>query len=449
MKITFCGASQEVTGSNYLLSAAGTQVLIDCGLWQGHKFSEDKNNQEFVYDPKEISALVLTHAHLDHCGRLPLLYKRGFRGVIYATAATREFAALILEDSQHLLAEEAQRHGLEPLYDKDDLTGCLTLFKDVDYHQTVQINSQLSFELYDAGHILGSAEILFQAEGKKIIFSGDLGNPPVPILRPTENIPEADVVVMEATYGGRLHEEARERYLLLASAVYESVSMQGVLMIPAFALERTQEIIFELDKLVEHKEIPRIPVFVDSPLAIAATEIFPRYKKYFNVEAKQAIAAGNDIFKFPELLMTKTANQSKRINDVKAPKIIIAGSGMCMGGRILHHLEHYLGDFRSQVLIIGYQVENSLGRKLLDHEKIVKINGREITVKAKVRAIGAYSAHADQAKLLAWLKEIKRKPARIFITHGELSQQEILAQKIKIAYNINAYIPKEGESIDL
>ncbi|MFH0819258.1 MAG: MBL fold metallo-hydrolase [Patescibacteria group bacterium] len=449
MKLTFIGACQEVTGSCYLLEIANKKILVDCGIWQGSRFTEDRNYNPFPFDPKTLDYVLLTHAHLDHCGRIPKLYKDGFRGQIISTNATLDFAALMLEDSAHIIFEDAKDGGYPPLYTEADAKNCTTLFNGHNYQEIINITDNIKCRFNDAGHILGSSIIEVWAENKKIVFSGDLGNPPVPILNPTEFIDEADYVVIESTYGGKIHEDARTKLLVVSSAIYEAVTMHGVLMIPAFAMERTQELLYELNKLIENKDVPSVPVFVDSPLAIKATEIFSKHKYLFNAEAQAKIKSGDDIFDFPGLVMTETTMESKKINLEKAPKIIIAGSGMCHGGRIRHHLKRYLGDFKNQVLIVGYQVSGSLGRQLLDHEKKVRIEGSEINVAAKIRAVGAYSAHADQPKLINWLEQFSKKPKKIFITHGEMENATALADVIKQKMNIATEIPESNYSIEL
>ncbi len=449
MKLSFYGAAQEVTGSNYLLEAGDIKILVDCGIFQGSKFSENKNYNPFPYNPADIDYVFLTHAHLDHCGRVPRLYKEGFRGKVFCTKATKDFGNVMLEDSQHVLANEASEGGYPPLYTHFDVEQVLTLFEGVDYNHTTKISDKLSFTFKDAGHILGSGILKLKIDGKKITFSGDLGNPPVPLLHATEQIKDADYLIIESTYGDRIHEDSKERLLLLQSAIYETVKNKGVLMIPAFALERTQELLYELNQLIENKDVPPVPVFVDSPLAIKATDIFKMHEELFNKEAHDLIASGDDVFNFPGLKMTRSSRESKQINNVRPPKIILAGSGMCVGGRIGFHLQRYLPDWRSQLLIVGYQVRGTLGRKLLEGEKRVKIMGQDVEVKAKVRAIGAYSAHADKPKLLKLISGIEKKPKKIFVTHGEADQAQSLAKTITQDLGIESLVPEEGDSVEL
>lgn len=446
MKITFCGATRMVTGSCYLVETANTKVLVDCGLFQGGKISDDKNMEQFPFDPSEIDAVLITHGHLDHCGRIPKLAKDGFKGRIIATRPTAAFAKLILEDSVNILAREARYDEREPVFTAEDFEGVLPLFEDTDYHRKITVGD-ITADFFDAGHILGSSIIRLQAEGKTIVFSGDLGNPPVPLLAPTETIPEADCVVMETTYGGRTHEGKKERALKLKSAIYEAISMKGVLMIPAFAIERTQEILFELNAMVEAKEIPPVSIFVDSPLAIKATRIFREYSEYLSHNV-QELQTEDDIFHFDGLHMTLTSRESKQINRHPAPKVIIAGSGMAQGGRIMHHIERYISHHASRYLIVGYQVEGSLGRRLLDGEKRIRVNGKELDVRAKVEAIGGYSAHADQPRLTEWVTAIGGVK-KIFLTHGEEDQAKAFQDHISDKVSAEVIIPEVEQSFEL
>jgi metallo-beta-lactamase family protein len=449
MKLTFKGACQEVTGSCYLLNIANKSIIVDCGVWQGAKFTEDRNYQPFTFDPGKIDYLILTHAHLDHCGRIPRLYKEGFRGKIITTKATADFANIMLEDSAKVIAEESREGNYPPLYSIEDAANCQSLFEGHNYNEKIHLDGGIEINLQDAGHILGSAIVEIWGEGKKIVFSGDLGNPPVPILKPTAFIDSADYLVMESTYGDQVHEDTKTRSLIVGSAIYETSTMKGALMIPAFALERTQELLYELNKMVENKDIPPMPVYVDSPLAIKALEVFKRHENLYNTETANLIKKGDDIFNFPGLVLTEGIADSKKINGAFPPKVIIAGSGMCQGGRIKYHLKKYLPAFNNQLLIIGYQVEGSLGRKLLERAKSVNIDGDQVKVEAKVRAIGAYSAHADQPKLLNWVSAFKQKPKNIFITHGEKIRAEGLAKAITEKFAIKATVPKQEEFVDL
>lgn len=452
MKLYFYGGAGAVTGANYLIECAGTKILIDCGLQQGSRFVEKQNYEPFPYDPKEIKAVILTHAHADHVGRIPKLYRDGFRGDIYGTHPTLDLARLNLDDSLHILEDEAQRYKEQPIFSEEDIIGCWKNTHGKPYHKEVQITPNIKFRLNDAGHILGSSivEVFLSEGGKniKIVFSGDLGNPPTPLLMPTEFIKDADYILVESAYGDRLHEDRSLRKGKLEAVIESVIKNGGVLMIPSFALERTQELLFELNNLVESGRIPKTPMFMDSPLAIKATAIYQKYSDYFNTEAAYLIKSGDDLFNFPGLEFSLTTESSKEINNVPPPKIIIAGSGMSVGGRIVHHEKRYLPDPKSTLLIIGYQTSGTLGRRLLDGANEVKIMGDEVIVRAQVKAIGGYSAHADQATLLDWVKHTSGVK-RVFVVQGESGPASALAQKIKDYAGFLAEVPEAGEAYEL
>lgn len=449
MRLTFCGAAGEVTGSCYLLETNNKKYLVDCGMFQGGEFNEDRNWNAFPFNPAEIEAVILTHAHLDHTGRLPKLIKEGFRGVIYANPATKELTRLVLLDALEIMLYNQKKNGIPLLYNQDDVEETMKLFKNVDYLEKHKLTENCFFTFKDAGHILGSCFIFLETEGKKIIFSGDVGNTHVPIVRETANLGEADYLILESTYGNINHEDPERRIFVLQEAIVETMKGGGTLMIPAFSLERTQEILYEINNLLNNKLIPQVPIFLDSPLAADATQVYKRYTKYFDEAARYLIGHGDDLFNFVGLRITKTPEESKKINEVRPPKIIIAGSGMMNGGRILHHLLRYLSDPKSRLLIISYQAHGTLGYRLLNGEKRVRIYNQDVEVKANIRAIGAYSAHADQNKLLAWIKEAKRMPSKVFLTHGDAEQARVLQEKIKQDFNLSVEIPALGESVEL
>ena len=449
MRLHFYGAAQMVTGSNYLLETDNAKILIDCGMFQGAKHVEDKNYEDFPYNPKEIDYLLVTHAHIDHTGRIPKLYKDGFRGKILATKPTKDFAYIMLEDSQGILEKEAKYLDQEPIYRFIDVEESLKLIRGINYGEKINLGKEISCRFRDAGHILGSAIIEVWAEGKKIVFSGDIGNQPVPLLKSPELIEEADYVVVESTYGDRIHEVEKERKDLLENAIEDTIAKGGTLMIPAFALERTQELLYELNELVENHRIPKVPVFIDSPLAIEALEVYKKHPDYYNKEATYLIESGDDLFKFPGLSLTKSVEESKQISNVNPPKIIMAGSGMSTGGRILHHEIRYLPDSNSCLLMVSYQVAGSLGRRILDGAKEVKIFREMIPVRAEVRAIGAYSSHADQQEIYNWLTGFKKPVERIFVTHGEEGPALALTQLIKDHLGIEASAPMLGDVVEL
>lgn len=450
MKLTFLGGAKAVTGAEYLLESGGTRILIDCGLAQGGHYAEEGNWAPFGYDPKEIAAVLVTHAHIDHTGRIPKLVKEGFMGPIYSTPPTHDFAEALLLDSEHLLGEEAREKHRPPLYDAGEVARAVAMWRGIRYHEPFTVGP-FRIEFFDAGHILGSAFILIEAEGKRMVFSGDLGNSPAPFINPREDIPhDADFALIESVYGGRIHEAIDERRDALENLVEDVVRQKGVLMIPAFALERTQELLYELNALVEEGRIPRVPIFIDSPLAIKLTAIYERYSRdplYFNRDAIAAAKRGDAIFKFPGLAMTLTRDESIAINTVPPPKVIVAGSGMSQGGRILRHEARYLSDPRSTIFFVGYQAKGSLGRRILEGEKEVTINGMPVKVAARAVMISGYSAHADQPQLLEWIAPARGTLRKVFVVQGEEEEAGALAQAMRDRLAIPARLPVPGETV--
>lgn len=440
-----------VTGSNYLLETGKQRVLVDCGMHQGSRFCEKHNFEPFAYDPRTVECVFITHAHIDHIGRLPQLYRAGFHGKIFSTQPTKDFAEILLYDSEHILREESEKHKTRVLYEPADVAETMKLWQKISYHEKVKVGD-FEAEFYDAGHILGSSSILVSVEGKKIVFSGDLGNIPAPFVKPTEYIEDTDYALIESAYGNRVHENVETRKDILEDLIEETVKAGGVFMIPAFALERTQEMIFELDELVRNGRIPRVPVFIDSPLAIKLTAVYQKYAydpHYFNPESIALVRSGDTLFNFPGLRLTLTTEQSKEINDVPPPKVIMAGAGMSNGGRILHHERRYLSDPKSTILFVGYQAEGSLGRQILDGARKVKMFGEEIPVNCKVKAIGGYSAHADQPQLLKWVEAMRRHVKKVFVVQGEEDESVPLAQKIEDELAVETEVPRMGEAVVL
>lgn len=453
MKLTFYGGAGDVTGANYLLESGtgknATKILVDCGLHQGSNFSERQNFESFPYNPAEVDAVFVTHPHIDHVGRLPSLYRAGFRGKIFSTAPGKDFAELLLIDSEHILREEASRFKKPPLYTIEDIQTLMRYWHPVEYHTTVQVGP-LTAEFRSAGHILGSSFVVIKIEGKTIVFSGDLGNSPAPMIGPREAPPEeVDYCLVESTYGGRVHEPMEERKGVLEDMIEDTVRSSGVLMIPAFAMERTQQLLFELNELVENGRIPKVPIFIDSPLAIKVTEVYKKYTRYFDEPTKKLIESGDSIFNFKGLKMTLTTEESKAINDVPPPKVVIAGAGMSNAGRILHHERRYLSDPRSMLFMVGYQSKGSLGRQILDGAKTVRILGEEVSVRAKIRAVGGFSAHADQPQIVEWLRPMRQSLKKLFIVQGEEDQALALEQKIRDELAISTVIPRTTDSFEL
>jgi metallo-beta-lactamase family protein len=422
---------------------------VDCGIFQGEKFAPEKNLEDFHFKPGEIEFVLLTHAHMDHCDRLPKLYKDGLRGKIYCTEATRDLTNIMLIDAAGIIAREAMAHGHEALYTEDDVQNLLALFETVSYDEQKNISETTRVTFRDAGHILGSAflEVVVKDKEleKKIVFSGDLGNSPSPIIRDLEFASGADCVVVESTYAGVTHETKEEGVEKIRQVIVDTISDNGVLMIPVFVIEKTQEILFELNHLIENKEIPNIPVFLDSPLAIKAMEIYKDYENLFNQSSKNLIKAGDDIFSFPGLKFTLTRDESIAINHVPAPKVILASSGMCVGGRIPHHLKVNLSNYHNHVLFVAYQSPGSLGRKILQGDKEVFIDKEMVEVKAKISLVNSFSSHADEPHILQWVRKINNPgPRHLFINHGEEKNSLALAEKIKLDSRAEVIVPELG-----
>lgn len=450
MQVTFSGANQEVTGSCYHLATSAGNVVVDCGMFQGGRYAEEQNAQAFPFDPVAVDALIVTHAHFDHVGRIPKLYREGFRGKIYCTPATNEIAMLTLRDSVHLLADEADRTGGEPLFGSEHVEPLEQLWQVIPYNTDFAPIPGMRVQFADAGHILGSASIRLEADGKSLIFSGDLGNGPVPLLRHAECFVGADAVICESTYGNRVHEPGQQREAFLRDAFVQNAKNRGVLLIPSFAVERTQEILFQLHQMHKRKEIPVVPVFLDAPLATNVTEVFRNHAELFNEEAKQVLGSDGDLFNIPGLHITETADQSRAIAEVPGPKVIIAGSGMMNGGRILHHLRHYLEFPTTTLLIVGFQVEGSLGRRLHQGEKRVRIHNQDVNVRAQVLSCGAYSGHADYPKLMQWLHCFQGQPPKhVYVTHGELNAALSFSASVQEEMQWESSVPSFGSSVSI
>ena len=450
MKVHFYGAAKEVTGTCYLLETGSHKVLIDCGIFQGGAGDSKRNLLPFPFKPQEIDAVFVTHPHMDHVGRVPQLVKRGYRGPIFATPPTVELAQLLWKDMLNVMKDAKKRDKIEPMYDEHDVERSAEKLEDVEYGKEVTICAgAITAVFHDAGHVLGSSFIEFRVDGKVIVFSGDIGNDDVPLMRPTARLPAIDALVVESTYGDRLHEAPETRVESLRDAVKDVIAKKGVLMIPTFAIERTQEIVLTLHHLAEQGEIPRVPIFLDSPLAIAATHVYEEYSRYFNKDAEKEILSGHDLFHLPGFQATKTVDMSKMINDVVPPKVILAGAGMMTGGRILHHLVRYLPDPHSTLMIVGFQAAGTIGRRLYEGARMVRIHGQDVRVNATVKSVGAWSAHADQAKLLRWIGEAEKKPKVVLVTHGEEHAAEALSRKLLRDMHIDAYVPSPGQVFDL
>lgn len=461
-KITFLGATGTVTGSKYLVETDDRfKILVDCGLFQGLKELRLRNWQPLPVPAVQINAVILTHAHIDHTGYLPRLFQEGFRGPVWATTATADLCQIMLPDSAHLQEEDAyyankkgfSKHPLaKPLYTVDDALKALTHFQAVPYGQTMQLHPHLSLTFRDAGHILGSAfaDLRIKTNGEEIrlLFSGDLGRPGQPILRDPHTVFGVDYLVLESTYGDRLHDNINPKDQL-AQIINTSVERGGVLVIPSFAVGRTQELLYTIRELEEEHRIPILPIYVDSPMAIDATQIFLKNSQDHDLESKVQALQGKEILRTARLTFTQTKEQSQTLNAIKSEAIIISASGMATGGRILHHLYHRLPDARNTILFIGYQAAGTRGRTILEGAPTVKIHGEQIPIKAHIEYISAFSAHADYNEILAWLSSFNRAPRRIFIVHGEPDQSRALAARIQQHFHWETAIPDYLSSWDL
>ena len=473
MKVTFLGATKTVTGSNFLVEGAGKKFLVDCGMYQGSASDEFENEAPFLFDVHDIDFMLLTHAHIDHSGRIPKLYNEGYRNSVYATKATCDLCSIMLPDSGHIQEMEVEwknrkreRKGedpLPPLYTAEDAAKCLEIFKPVQYDEIIDIDENIKARFNDAGHMLGSAIIeIWITEGnktEKIVFTGDLGNNDIPLLSPPTMIESADYLVMESTYGNRLHMRNDDKASMFLDIVYETLEKGGTVVIPSFAVGRTQEILYELNKIKEekhdeefykkYKKLMSVPVYVDSPLAISATEVFKENMNLFNEETQAIINSGDNPLEFDGLKFTRTADESKELNASNESAIIISASGMCEVGRIKHHLKHHLWEPNSTILFVGYQAPGTLGRKLVDGEKKVKIFGEEIAVNARIEYIEGYSGHADQEWLMNFVYSFITKPKHIFLVHGEPEGQKVLKTKLEETTQIPITIPDFGERYEL
>lgn len=463
MKITFCGAARTVTGSSYLVETDSARFLVDCGMFQGTREEREKNRHDFFYNPGAIDFLLLTHAHIDHSGLIPRLYQQGFHGRVITTKASADLCGIMLPDSGHIQEMDVEWRNRkrarvgepleEPLYTAAEATACLQYFSPMGYGELNNVAPGITVRFTDAGHILGSASIEVWVEEKgemtKLVFSGDIGQKNQPIIRDPDTIRDADVVLVESTYGTRLHEERETRVGKLQEIIGQSLSQGGNLVIPAFAVERTQDLLFYIDKLQKEKKIPVLPIYVDSPMAVSATEIFRQHQECFDEETWTLFKNGESPFDLPNMTFVRTTEESKALNDSAKGSIIISASGMCESGRILHHLKHNLWRPESHVLFVGYQAEGTLGRRLLDGAKSVKLFGEEVTVQAHIHNIDGFSAHADQAGLLQWLDAFQEKPKRIILVHGEESTMEEWASVVKEKTGVTPLVPEWGESYDL
>ncbi len=448
LKITFASGAGTVTGANFLLEGEGKKFLIDCGLVQNSKLADEDNWDPWIYDPKTIDILFITHAHIDHIGRIPKLIHDGFAGRIISTEATHDLARPMLLDTVNILSRDKE-HGLDAFYNEATVEKAMSLWEGVPYHQEINIDHGFRVTLKDAGHILGSAMVHFVYNGKTIVFTGDLGNSPSPLLRDTETLVGADYVIMESVYGDRNHEHRDERRKIFETIIEDNYKRGGTLIIPTFSLERTQELLFEINYLVEGKRIPQMPIYLDSPLAIKLTGVYRKHLECYNEAAQKQIAGGDDVFMFPGLKITPDTEDSKEILHAPDPKIIIAGSGMSNGGRIIHHEHYYLPNPNNTLLLTGYQSQGTMGRKIEDGAKTVRIFGEDVEVRAHIAKISGYSGHKDSDGLINFVENFANSAKRVFVVMGEPKSSLFLVQRLRDYLGVDAIAPMAGDVIEI
>ena len=456
-KLTFCGGAGTVTGANFLFDTGKEKILIDCGSQSQEYTCDDVNFAAFSYQPHEITALIVTHAHADHIGRIPKLVRDGFRGAIYSTHATKEISAVMFEDAVKIMRDEVTRHGCDMLYETEHTERALALWQGREYHETFEVGAA-NVELLDAGHVLGSAMVKLsrlrqgsdgQALERSIVFTGDLGNSPEPLLNDTESPAGANYIVMESVYGDRIHEGRAGRTARLRKAIEETHERKGVLIIPSFSIERTQVLLYEINEMVEHGGLESVPVFLDAPLGTRITDVFKKYPKLFNPEAQKRFGTDADLFSFPGLKVIRNTGESRDIHKEPNPKVIIAGAGMSGGGRVRAHEREYLGSPDTMLLFVGYQAPGTLGRRIEDGAKHVSIDGADVHVCARIYNLTGYSGHADRDQLLQFVENARESLEKVFVTMGEPKSSMFLAQRIKDFLNVEARVPEQNETVDI
>ncbi len=443
-KIIFYGGAGFVTGANFVLETADRKLMFDCGLIQGGNFASKLNRKDFDYDPSEIDFLFVSHAHMDHIGRIPKLVRYGFRGKIYSTEVTKELAPIMFEDALKIMSAEWEEKGLEPFYDMDDVERALSLWHTLDYEELLKID-ELSISFKNAGHILGSAMIFVDRKDKRFVYTGDLGNAPEPLLPDRAKIENANYMIIESVYGDRLHEEREKRIEILKDTLKETAEHEKTVLIPSFSLERTQILLYEINNLIESGEVPEIKVYLDSPLASKVTEIFRQHTELFKENVKKQIAGGDDIFEFPYFHEVKSVQESLAILKEKGSKVIIAGSGMSTGGRVLLHERKILEDKNAIILFVGYQGVGTIGRQIQEGVKKIQIDKTWVKVRAKKRSIRGFSAHADMQMLLEAIEESKDTLDELYIALGEMRSSLFLAQRAHDYLGVNVHVPQTGE----
>jgi metallo-beta-lactamase family protein len=460
--VTFWGATQSVTGSMHRVDACGRSLLLDCGMFQGHRAESYRRNRDFPFKPKEIDAVLLSHAHIDHCGNLPNLVKQGFKGPIYCTPATRALVAVMLDDAAKIHEEDAaylNRHRergepkVEPLYDGRDVFRTLLQLRAVPYDTSFTIARGLQAYFVDAGHLLGSAMVSLQIDHnghrRRLTFTGDIGRPGLPILRDPAAVPPGDLLISESTYGGHFHEPVQETAGHLGEVVRQTVARGGKLLIPAFSVGRTQTIVFFLHQLMKARQLPDVPIFVDSPMAVKATEVFRAHPECFDEATLQLLRDDPNLFGEKQIRYVEKVHDSIALNDLEGPAVIISASGMCEAGRILHHLKHHIEDPRSTILIVGYQAEHTLGRRIVERRPEVRILGRAFQLKAEVVVLNGLSSHADQADLLRSLGPLSGTTQRVRLVHGEPNRAATLAEALRSAGFADVAVPQRGDVVNI
>lgn len=464
MQLTFWGAAQTVTGSMHHLETGGKRFLLDCGLYQGRRKEAADRNRVLPFPGRSIDAVILSHAHIDHSGNLPSLVKNGFAGPIYTTPATIDLCDAMLRDTAHIQEKDAEfvnrrvsrRNGREngeepvhPLYTMEDAERTLPLFQPVTYHEEKPVGGGLRYTAFEAGHMLGSSSLHLSDGHIRLIFSGDVGRHKLPIIRDPETVPPADYLIMESTYGDRFHKDLERTEDKLADIIARTCARGGRVIVPAFAVGRTQQLVLLLHELSDQQRIPNIPIFVDSPLAVDITQVHREHPDYFDAETREFLAEGDDPFGFKRLTYIRDVEESKKLNSLHGPFVVISASGMCEAGRILHHLRNNIENPRNTVLITGFQAEHTLGRKLVDKWEEVKIFGEPMRVRAEVDTLNELSGHADQGELLKWMEPIAAGLKQVFLVHGEPLQSAALKKVIEERYKLAVTIPQRGERFTL
>ncbi len=467
MRLTFWGAAGTVTGSMHLVESGGKRFLLDCGFYQGRRKDADAKNRNLPFPGSSIDAVVLSHAHIDHSGNLPTLVKNGFTGPIYATPATIDLCNWMLRDTAHIQEKDAeflnkrlerrrqagQENGLvEPIYTTEHAEATMPLFRPVSYHEPQDLSPGLSYQSYDAGHMLGSSFVVLHEAGGapvRLGYSGDVGRPNLPIIRDPETMPPVGYLILESTYGGRLHKSVEHVENKLMAVVQRTAARGGRIIVPAFAVGRTQQLVLLLHQLANEGKIPNIPIYVDSPLAVNVTAVHRDHPECFDEETRAYLQNGEDPFGFKRLQYIREAADSKKLNDLHGPFIVIAASGMAEAGRILHHLRNNIEDPRNTVLITGFQAADTLGRKLVEKWPEVRIFGEPMRVRAEVASLDELSGHADQRELLEWVRPIASGLKKVFLVHGEPEQSAVLAKLLNSQYNLEAVAPRPGDSFEL